>query len=44
MLNRNVVHKEETAMSRKKTQKFIVYLMLLSMLITTILTGVSMWF
>ncbi|AEH47316.1 stressosome-associated protein Prli42 [Parageobacillus thermoglucosidasius] len=31
-------------MSRKKTQKFIVYLMLLSMLITTILTGVSMWF
>ncbi|SFA44757.1 MULTISPECIES: stressosome-associated protein Prli42 [Parageobacillus] len=31
-------------MSRKKTQKFVVYLMLLSMLITTILTGISMWF
>lgn len=31
-------------MSRKKTQKFVVYLMLLSMLITTILTGISIWF
>lgn len=30
-------------MSRKKTQKLIVYLMLISMLITTILTGISMW-
>ncbi|MBB5326171.1 hypothetical protein HNQ34_003290 [Anoxybacillus tepidamans] len=31
-------------MSRKKTQKIIVYLMLGSMLLTTILTGISMWF
>lgn len=30
-------------MSRKKTQKLIVYLMLIAMLITTILTGISMW-
>ncbi|MBA2873371.1 stressosome-associated protein Prli42 [Thermaerobacillus caldiproteolyticus] len=31
-------------MSRKKTQKLVVYLMLGSMLITTLLTGISMWF
>ncbi|WP_152642882.1 stressosome-associated protein Prli42 [Bacillus alveayuensis] len=30
-------------MSRKKTQKLIVYLMLASMLLTTVLTGLSMW-
>jgi predicted small secreted protein len=30
-------------MSRKKTQKVIVYLMLASMLLTTVLTGLSMW-
>ncbi|GLH65040.1 MULTISPECIES: stressosome-associated protein Prli42 [Bacillaceae] len=30
-------------MSRKKTQKLVVYLMLIAMLITTILTGISMW-
>jgi hypothetical protein len=30
-------------MSRKKTQKIIVYLMLASMLLTTVLTGLSMW-
>jgi hypothetical protein len=30
-------------MSRKKTQKLIVYLMLASMLLTTLLTGLSMW-
>jgi len=28
----------------KKTQKFVVYLMIGSMLITTLLAGVSMWF
>ncbi|MBB3852875.1 stressosome-associated protein Prli42 [Parageobacillus sp. VR-IP] len=28
----------------RKTQKFVVYLMLISMLITTILAGISMWF
>jgi hypothetical protein len=27
----------------RKTQKFVVYLMLISMLITTILAGISMW-
>ncbi|EZP76053.1 hypothetical protein H839_12289 [Parageobacillus genomosp. 1] len=27
----------------RKTQKFVVYLMLVSMLITTILAGISMW-
>ncbi|WP_156936072.1 stressosome-associated protein Prli42 [Anoxybacteroides tepidamans] len=31
-------------MSRKKTQKIVVYLMLGSMILTTILTGISMWF
>ncbi|HZG60418.1 MAG TPA: stressosome-associated protein Prli42 [Anoxybacillus sp.] len=30
-------------MPRKKTQKIIVYLMLASMLLTTVLTGLSMW-
>jgi|GEM_PF-804771 len=30
-------------MSHKKIQKIIVYLMLASMLLTTILAGVSMW-
>jgi predicted small secreted protein len=30
-------------MSRKKTQKIIVYLMLASMLLTTVLTGLSVW-
>ncbi|MFC4182104.1 stressosome-associated protein Prli42 [Saccharococcus thermophilus] len=28
----------------RKTQKWVVYLMLISMLITTILAGISMWF
>ncbi|WP_243386402.1 stressosome-associated protein Prli42 [Bacillus kexueae] len=28
----------------KRTQKLVVYLMIGSMLLTTILTGVSMWF
>jgi hypothetical protein len=27
----------------RKTQKWVVYLMLISMLITTILAGISMW-
>ncbi|KXG11183.1 stressosome-associated protein Prli42 [Anoxybacillus rupiensis] len=31
-------------MSRKKTQKIVVYLMLITMLLTTILAGVGMWF
>ncbi|MBB4075321.1 hypothetical protein GGR02_003141 [Anoxybacillus voinovskiensis] len=31
-------------MSRKKTQKLVVYLMLGSMLLTTLLTGLRMWF
>ncbi|TWG31116.1 MULTISPECIES: stressosome-associated protein Prli42 [Geobacillus] len=28
----------------RKTQKFIVYLMLACMLLTTLLAGISMWF
>ncbi|MFT4415668.1 stressosome-associated protein Prli42 [Fredinandcohnia humi] len=28
----------------RKTQKFVVYLMIATMLITTILAGISMWF
>ncbi|WP_156961392.1 MULTISPECIES: stressosome-associated protein Prli42 [Geobacillus] len=28
----------------RKTQKFIVYLMLICMLLTTLLAGISMWF
>ena len=31
-------------MSRKKTQKIIVYLMLATMVLTTLLAGASMWF
>ncbi|ANB59294.1 stressosome-associated protein Prli42 [Anoxybacteroides amylolyticum] len=31
-------------MSRKTTQKIVVYLMLGSMLLTTVLTGIRMWF
>ncbi|ANB58351.1 putative membrane protein [Anoxybacillus sp. B7M1] len=31
-------------MSRKKTQKIVVYLMLITMLLTTILAGVGMWY
>jgi hypothetical protein len=38
-----VLQKGGSTMSRK-TQKWVVYLMLISMLITTILAGISMWF
>ncbi len=35
--------KEDGPLSRK-TQKFVVYLMLICMLLTTLLAGISMWF
>ncbi|AUI37949.1 hypothetical protein CWI35_16670 [[Bacillus] caldolyticus] len=39
----NSGRKEDGPLSRK-TQKFVVYLMLICMLLTTLLAGISMWF
>ncbi|ABO67643.1 hypothetical protein CV632_01110 [Geobacillus thermodenitrificans] len=41
--NRTADGEEEKPLSRK-TQKFVVYLMLICMLLTTLLAGISMWF
>ncbi|OQP06053.1 hypothetical protein B1690_11380 [Geobacillus sp. 46C-IIa] len=41
--NRTADGEEEKPLSRK-TQKFVVYLMLICMLLTTLLAGISLWF